>query len=156
MNQNILPAIAFKYMMKKGFSILLSFILLSSHMYLTIGTHFCSGEAVETKILFGETHLGCGMMDMEESFNIPLNNDNKKTHFNKVPCCENEYQTLQSTNEFVKNAAHQYFNVEFSISFIFTNLNIDILPKSIHQFYTQHISPPLEKDIQVLFQTFLI
>ncbi len=141
--------------MKQIFSILLPFILLASHMYLTMGTHFCGGEIVETKIMLGETHLGCGMMDMEEPCD-DSNPTNKGTNFNKTPCCANEYQTLQPTNEFVKDAAQIVFNVDFAVAFIYTTLNLDLFPKSTTKFYTEYISPPLEKDIQVLFQTFLI
>lgn len=143
-------------MMRKSFSILLSCILLASHMYLTIGTHFCGGEAIETKILLGETHLGCNMPDMEKPCNYSENTHKNRVSFDKLPCCENEYQTVQVTNEFVKDVANIPFNIEFAVAFIYTTLNLDLFPKSAHQFNTEYISLPLEKDIQVLFQTFLI
>jgi hypothetical protein len=63
-------------------------------MYLTIGTHFCGGEAVERKILFGETHLGCNMPNMEEPCNI-LQRLIMMDVLTKVPCCQNKYQTFQ-------------------------------------------------------------
>jgi hypothetical protein len=141
--------------MKKSFSILLSFILLASQMSFVIGMHFCGGEAIETKIMLGETHLGCGMMNMEEPCN-DSDNSNNKNSFDETPCCTNEYQTVKSTNEFVKAAAQIAFDVDFAVAFIYTTLNLDLFPKSTHQFYTEYISPPHEKDIQVLFQTFLI
>lgn len=141
--------------MKQGFSILLSFILLASHMYLTIGTHFCGGEAVETKIMLGETHLGRGMMDIEESCD-DSNPAKNETNFNKTPCCANEYQNIHSTSEFVKDTSQIVFNVEFAVAFIYNTLNLDLFSKSTHQVYSKYISPPLEEDIQILFQTFLI
>lgn len=141
--------------MKQIFSISLSFILLASHMFLAMGTHFCGGEVVETKIILGETHLGCGMMDMGEPCDNSNHNKNE-TNFDKTPCCENEYQTVLSTNEFVKDTVQIAFNIEFAVTFIYTTLNLDLFPKPTPQFYTKYISPPLEKDIQVLFQTFLI
>ena len=53
--------------MKKFFSIILAVVLLASHMSLTIGTHMCRGEAIETRIIYGGSHLlGCGMEDMNE------------------------------------------------------------------------------------------
>jgi hypothetical protein len=142
--------------MKQTFSIILSFMLLASHMYLTIGTHFCGGEAIETKIILGETQLGCDMMDREEPCDDVANSNKSNTDLDETPCCENEYQTIQSTNEFVKDAAQIAFNVDFAVAFIYTTLNLDFFPESTHQVYTEYISPPLEKDIQVLFQTFLI
>jgi hypothetical protein len=143
-------------MMKKSFSILLSFILLTGHLSLTIGTHFCGGEVVEKKILFSETHLGCKMQDMDKPCDDAENSSSNKLCFDKVPCCENEFQTFQSTNEFVKDVAQTTFNVEFAVAFVYTSLNLDLFPKSTHQFYADYSPPPLEKDISVLFQTFLI
>ena len=154
--ENNLSIFAFKLMMKQIFSILLSFILLASHSYLTIGTHFCGGEAVESKILLGETHLGCGMMDMEEPCEDSDNCNKNKTSFDKTPCCENKYQTVQSTAEFVKEATQIAFSFEFAEAFIYTTLNFDLFSNSTQQFYAMYYSPPIEKDIQVLFQTFLI
>ena len=142
--------------MRKSFSILLSCILLVSHISLTTGTHFCGGEAVETKILLGETHLGCNMPDMEEPCDDSEKTNKNGVSFDKFPCCENYYQTVQVTNEFVQDVANITFNIEFALAFIYTSLNLDLFPKSTHQFYTEYISPPLEKDMQVSFQTFLI
>lgn len=143
-------------MMKQIFSILLSFILLASHMNLTMGTHFCGGEAVETKVLLGETHLGCEMMDLVEPCDGSEHSNQNQVRFNNVPCCQNEFQTIQGTADFVKEAAQTVFNVDFALAYIYTTLILDLFPKSSHQVYTEYISPPPEKDIQVLFQTFLI
>ncbi|PKP10424.1 MAG: hypothetical protein CVU09_07175 [Bacteroidetes bacterium HGW-Bacteroidetes-4] len=142
--------------MKKVFSIVLSFMLLVSHMSFIVGTHYCGGEPIETKIMLGETHLGCVMMDREEPCDNSEHSNHNQVSFNNVPCCQNEFQTIQGTADFVKEAAQSVFNVDFTVAFIYTTLNLDLFPKSTHQFYTEYISPPLEKDIQVLFQTFLI
>ncbi len=142
--------------MNKGISILLSFILLAGHMHLTTGTHFCHGEAVETKIILGETHLGCAMMDMEEPCEYPENSNENGVSFDKVPCCHNEYQIVQVTNEFVKDSVQPSFNDDFALAFTYSTLNSDLFTKSAHQVYTEYNPPPLEKDNQVLFQTFLI
>lgn len=142
--------------MKQIFSILLSFILLASHMYLSVGTHFCCGEAVETKIILGETHLGCEMMETEESCDDSEHTNNMQVSFNNIPCCQNEIQTFQGTDDFIKDAAQPVINIDFTVAFLYTTLNLDLFPEASHQFYTEYISPPLEKDIQVLFQTFLI
>lgn len=143
-------------LMKQFFSILLSFILLASDINLTLGTHFCGGEAVETKIIWGETHLGCGMMDMEETCDNSEHSNHNQLIFNNIPCCQNEFQTIQGTDDFVKETAQTAFNVDFALAFIYTTLNVDLFPKSTHQVYTEYIPPPFEKDILLLFQTFLI
>jgi hypothetical protein len=132
-------------------------------MYLTIGTHFCGGEAVETKILFGETHLGCEMPDMAETCDIPGESCDvshghlaQDIYFDKVTCCENVYQTFQVTNEFVNDVTPPFLHVNVAVAFIYTTLNLDLFSKSTPQFYTEYNPPPLEKDLLILFQTFLI
>lgn len=143
-------------MVIKFISILLSFILLASHSYLTIGTHFCGGEAVETKIMFGKTHLGCNIPDMEKSCNIQAKHDDHEVRLDQVPCCENEFQTVQTTNEFVKEGVPFNFSVEFAVAFIYNSLKFHLSPKTNHQLFSAYSSPPIEKEIQILFQTFLI
>jgi hypothetical protein len=143
-------------MMKQIFSILLSFILLASHSYLTFGTHFCGGEAVESRILFGETHLGCGMMDMEESCNDPEESNKSQTSFDNIPCCENDYQTIQVSDEYVKEATPITINVDFALAFVYATLNLDLLPNSTQKSFTEYFAPLLKIDLQALLQTFLI
>jgi hypothetical protein len=121
-----------------------------------MGTHFCGGEAVETKIMLGETHLGCGMMDMEELCDDSEHTNNNQAGFNNIPCCQNKFQIVQGTDDFVKDASQIVFNVEFSVAFIYAMFNFDLFPGSTNNLYTDYISPPVEKDVQVLFQTFLI
>lgn len=154
--ENIFTIFAFNLMMKQFFSILLAFILLASHSYLTIGTHFCGGEAVETKILVGNTHLSCGMMDMEETCKDSENSSKNKTSLDNTPCCENQYHTIQPTEDFIQDATQITFNVEFAVAFIYSTLYLDLFPNSTQKFYLKYHSPPIEKDIQVLFQTYLI
>ena len=141
--------------MKKYFSILLSFILLASHISLTIGTHFCGGEPVESKFLFGETHLSCGMSDMDETCEHAETNNNDIS-FNSTPCCENEYQTLKVTDDFVKDTVPICYNINFVTALISNIFNPEILLKSTNKIFTEYYPPPLEQNIQILFQTFLL
>lgn len=139
--------------MNKFFSILLSVVLLAGQMSLTIGTHICQGEATETKIIYGATHLGCGMEDMSEPCDIT---DQHDVSFSKEQCCENQYQTLQTSEDFVNDAFHYNLSIDFAVAFVSSFLNIDLFPQTTQQFNTAYIPPPLDKDKQVLFQTFLI
>ena len=142
--------------MHRILSILLSAILLASHMSFTIGTHFCGGEAIESKIMLGETHLGCGMMDTEESCTDSENSSLAGENLDNTPCCENQYQTVKSTNEFLEIVAYATFNADLATAIIYTTLNLDLFPESTNKHFTEYNSPPIEKDIQVLFQTYLI
>jgi hypothetical protein len=140
--------------MKKFFSIILAVVLLVSHMSLTIGTHMCRGEAIETRMIYGGSHLlGCGMEDMNESCE---NTPQHVVSFSNDQCCENHYQTLQSSDEFVNDSFHHNFSVDFAVAFVYAVLNIDSSPQADRPFNTAYLPPPLEKDIQVLFQTFII
>ncbi|MFO7880022.1 MAG: hypothetical protein R6V52_08300 [Bacteroidales bacterium] len=132
----------------------MAFMLLAGHMSFTIGTHFCGGETVESKVLFNETHLGCDMMEMEKACEIPENHNNK-TGIDKAPCCENEYHTFLSTNEFVNDAAPSVNYPDFAMAFVYTTSTLDLNTKASPRFYAAYRSPPVEKDIQVLFQSFL-
>jgi hypothetical protein len=121
----------------------------------TVGTHFCGGEAVESKVILGEANLGCDISDMEKHCGYSENAEKNGNSVEEHPCCNNEYQTVQVTNQFVKNETQKTFNIEFALAFIYTTLNINLFPKFNHQINTIYTSPTIEKDIQVLFQTFL-
>jgi hypothetical protein len=125
-------------------------------MTFAIGIHFCSGETVESKFLFGETQLGCEMPDMEQSCDNSENTTHNNVSIEKIPCCENEFQTVQTTREFVKDAVQLLLNSEFAATFQYMTFNLELFPYSTDQFQIKNNSPPIEKDIQVLFQTFLI
>ena len=142
--------------MKAVFSILLSFFILISGLPLTIGTHFCGGKATESKVILESAHIGCEMANVGKSYNCEQSN-NKDNHFSETPCCKNEYQNLQNINNFVKESIQQVpFDLDFATAFVYTSLNLDLFPKPTNLFNTKYSPPPLEKDIQELFQIFLI
>lgn len=142
--------------MKKGFSIFLSFLLLASHMYLTVGTHFCGGEAVESKVLFGASHLGCSMAGQEGSCELDPGAVHDGQSLDHAPCCQNEIQTFSLTDAFVKEASQPFFQVDFAISFAYDARTPDLISRAIQQCCSEYYPPPPQKDPQVLFQTFLI
>lgn len=140
-------------MMNRMVSILLSAFLLVSHINLTIGTHYCRGHAIETKILFGETHMSCGMADMDEYCDAHGAGDLSNI---SSSCCENHYQALPESDDFLKDAPQINVPVGLIAALVDPILNGELFPKKALQSYTDYLPPPLEKDVQVLFQTFLI
>lgn len=143
-------------MMKQLISIILSLLLIASPMSLAIGTHICGGEAVEKKILLGDSHLGCDMSDMVESCDISAESRGVGYHFENTPCCQNEFQFVELSDDFVKIVNQPTFNFDYAVAMISSIIDLDIPAKSTFPIFTQYIPPPLEKDVQVLFQTFLI
>lgn len=148
-------------MIKSTFTILLSIILLVSHLNITIGTHYCGGKVVESKFLFGDTHLGCIMSDMtmksvssDALTNLSQSHKTRAVIFNK-PCCENVFQSIQSTDEYTKDAPREIIS-DYAWAIVYAVLKTDNLPKIYRQFYSYNIPPPLEKKLHILFSTFLI
>lgn len=140
--------------MKQVFSILLTFAFLASHIYLSVGTHYCNGEPVETKLIAGEAHLGCGMSEMHGCCEIPAKQGKGGTTIDKVPCCENKYQSVHSVNEFINSGAQVDFFIDFAVEILFSKTNLDVLPIITHQNHAGYISPPVKDGIQELFQVF--
>lgn len=143
-------------MHRKILHIVMAFVLVASNLGLTLSTHYCQGDALESQINLTPVDLGCGMADMGNSCALPVELHGDKTQFDNTPCCENEYQTIQPTEDFIKEATPVTFNIDFAIAIVYATLNPDLFPNSTQQSYTEYHSPPIEKDIQVLFQTFLI
>ncbi len=107
-------------------------------------------------MIWTQMHLGCEMPVDEAPCEDSEANSTKEVRFDELPCCGNEYQMVHLDHEFVQDAAQTVFNVDFAVVYIYSGLNLDLLPNSSPQIYTEYKSPPLEKSIQVLFQTFLI
>ncbi len=143
----------FYFLMNRVVSILLSFFLLASHISLTIGTHYCRGQAVDSRLLFGETHMGCNMADMEEAFDIAGDGD---FVFTNPPCCENHYQELQTTDDFVRDATQVNINAGAAAALTTPVGNEVLLSRRAAQAYADYLPPPLAIDIHSLFQTFRI
>ena len=139
--------------MKRIISISLALLMLVSHVGFTMNTHFCGGKAMETSFSIGPQNLDCGMSDMEkECESIP----SKEKQIKQKPCCENQHQLLQLDEnadvQITSIEVHPVFLIAFIHSFVQPVLFADQFP--IHNTY---YSPPIpDRDIQVLFQTFLI
>ncbi len=134
-------------------SIVLIFVLLASHINLTIGTHFCGGEAVMSKLMIGHEPLSCGMASMDEPCDESGNQD---LSFANPPCCQNHYQTFKATDDFIKATEKINQYSDLLVALVYTIVNTDIISQSSKHFYADFTLPPLEKNIQVLFQTFII
>jgi len=97
--------------------------------------------------------MGCGMADMEEACDIAGDRD---FVFTNPPCCENHYQMLQATDDFVKDATYVRMYTGAAAALTTPGGNAVLYGKRAPQAYTDYLPPPLEKDIHSLFQTFRI
>ena len=81
--------------MRKLIAISLSCILLLSNVGITLASHYCGGEAVESAVLIGGGELDCGMDMDAASCEIP---QEQSSSFHAPPCCENHYTVLKTEN----------------------------------------------------------
>jgi len=141
--------------MKKIIAILLSAVFLLSQLIFTIGSHYCGGEFIESKIITGNTQLGCGMENLGSCDNNNSSNDNDLS-ISSPPCCENQYETIQLSDDILSDIVRINSDIDFTAVFINPSKIQVLLSKSAKLFYADYSPPPLEKDIQMLFRSFLI
>jgi hypothetical protein len=140
---------------KKVISIALSLLTLMSQVGYALNTHYCGGEAMKTSFTLAASELSCGMMD-EETTNCE-EKDQEQSSFQEKPCCENKHQLFQSENEYKKPVEAQNFTPDFAIAFLLVSNNLLATTPINEQLFVPTKSPPLlDRDRQVLFQTFLI
>lgn len=102
--------------MRKLLSIFLTLIFLTSNLGFALAKHHCGGLLVESKIILGYEKLDCGMPNMDEEHSLaPF--PNQEIQFKKGKCCENEYQYLDTDDNF-----NQTF-VEYQINFLLTEIH---------------------------------
>lgn len=134
--------------MKKALSILLSLLLLASSSGIAYAQHYCGEYKMLSEITIGEKHLSCGM-----AMEVPGCDDQEE----EPGCCDNEYTKVETDDTFEKSV----FEVEINPVFLDAFLTF-IVPKAEelrkeHDFnFRVHSPPPLDKDLQVLYETFLI
>lgn len=139
--------------MKRIISISLGLLMLVSNVGFTMNTHFCGGEAVETSFSIGLHNPDCGMPDMDRDCEtIPYTEEQIKSK----PCCENQHQLLHLDENADVQATSVEFNPVFFVAFIHSFVQPVLFADQSLVDNTYHSPPIPDKDIQVLFQTFLI
>lgn len=136
--------------MKHFISIVLAFFILGSNLGFSFGVHYCGKRVAESKILFSNYDLGCGM-----EANIKKCDDTNTPLVSKVPCCKDEIKSLQLEEETELNAQQ-----------IKSQNQIKSYPKSGNTFFIKECKELVYNDLSipdkpkqnrhVLFQSFLI
>lgn len=135
--------------MQKAISVLLCFLLLASSANVTYAKHFCGGQEVLSVFTMGETFLTCN-----EKEDVDICDDKKQKN---NPCCKNKYENVDIDENFANESIAIIVNVPFIKSFVSVFLlpSTIIAKRSINN-YADYDPPPLDKDIPVLYQVFII
>ena len=125
--------------------------MLASSSGIAYSQHFCNGLEMLSGITLGEQHLSCGM-EMEEP---PCGDTTIVSAVHH--CCENIVEQVKTDNNFAKASFEIDFNKVFVTSFVsvFVFQEVEIASEK-NDFFAHYNPPPIDKDIPVLYQTFLI
>ncbi len=136
--------------MQRFISILLSSLILLSSSGLAYAKHYCGSIEMVSKVTFGEEHLSCGMV----MSSTPCGDEHEEEgHF----CCNNKYLKVTTDAQYAKVA----FAFDFTTQWFATIVEVFVpvaleLPDEHNVSYRYYRPPPLVKDYQVLYETFLI
>ncbi|WP_203296170.1 HYC_CC_PP family protein [Luteirhabdus pelagi] len=133
-------------------SIALSLLLLLSSSGISYSQHFCGGMEMMAKLTLGEAHLSCGMdkaVDVCDEPSVSEPDDDS--------CCNTEYTSVETDDTFVKAS----FDVDFDVTFAYAFVSVFVLDIQTNldaeqPSFSEYNPPPLDRDLPVLYQTFLI
>ena len=141
--------------MNKIISIFLSFLMLASSSGIAYAQHFCGGLEMMSEITLGEKNLSCGMAMEADSLGSVCGEDT--AHSEAHDCCDNHITKIQIDDNFAKAS----FNIDLTNTFIATFVSVFVLQEveiaSVDtNFFAEYTPPPLERDLNILYGTFLI
>ena len=106
-----------------------------------------------SKITLGEKHLSCGMetdapdADCGDENTVPESHD----------CCKNHITKIQTDDNFAKTSFDLNLNKTFVATFVPVFLLQEVEITSTQKiFFADYNSPPLDQDLNILYETFLI
>lgn len=142
----------FCFSMKKAISIFLSVLMLASSSGIAYAQHFCSGMEMMAEITLGEKHLSCGMVDAPDS-----DCGDKTAASEAHDCCKNHVTKIQTDDNFAKASFDLKLNKTFEATFVSVFILQEVEIASIEKtFFADYNPPPLEQDLNILYETFLI
>lgn len=126
--------------------------MLASHLGFAVGTHFCGGQAVESKFMIENEHLDCGMADMDKECE---NKSEGRTYLDKIPCCQNKYLSIEIEDEFKPSLEQKALSLEFVAAFVVSYLDFFSVDEENGQL-AEYDPPLVTRDISILHQVFII
>ncbi len=140
--------------MKKLIAIFLTLLMLSSSTGLALGTHYCGGKAVKTQLVIGHADIDCGMAKVSEKCEAGANG--KVPMLQKKPCCQNHYASVDTDNSLAYKTVISTNYLNFLMVFAPTFLMFNSSSLEENNIFLTYPPPFLKRDVQVLFQSFLI
>ena len=137
--------------MKASVSIIMALLVFLASVGMAKTTHMCMGTEMKSELGFGAKPVDCGMeMPMDHSENSSDNQKDPKS------CCENITEQIQVDDEFQLKKLDFQFQLDIAVAlvqvFIFGLDQIE----AEQTFFSPYLSPPLDQNLQVLYQNFLI
>ena len=136
--------------MKRLASFILAFIFLGSNLGFAVGTHFCGGHAMDAEVVLGHTDLSCGMMPEV----TPAPHQHKQS-LNTIPCCKNEFQSLQLEDDLQNTLTKIAPEPIASLAPLFVLATPTTTVDAPHSFLS-HTRPLRTEKVIVLIQVFRI
>ena len=125
--------------------------MLTSSSGIAYAQHFCSGMEMISEITLGEKHLSCGMEESSDS------SCDDTIAIVSGHCCQNHFTKIHTDDNFAKASFdisfHQIFIATFVSVFVLQEVEIASIQKT---FFADYSPPPLERDLNILYDTFLI
>lgn len=138
--------------MSRLLSILLAFLILISNFGFALGTHFCGGKAVESKLLFHKESLHCGMDEVAMSCD-----DHSKTgEVLKNKCCENDILNLDVDDTNSHHPSKIKLDPVVTIAFVIAFLEEFWSDYTTQNNFASYDPPPIVRSAQSFFQVFII
>lgn len=136
--------------LQKFLALILAFIVLFASFSFTVEKHVCMGEVTDVSY-FTEAD-SCGM-EMEDDC---VMDDLSGVHMEKEKCCHDIHELIPG-HQNVQQAINglELNQVQFVLAYTYTYLNLFEQKEETSPFIA--LSPPsIDKDFQVIYQTFLI
>ncbi|MDN3724503.1 hypothetical protein QRD02_08920 [Aequorivita sp. SDUM287046] len=139
--------------MKKTISIFLSILMLASSSGIAYAQHFCSGMEMMAEITLGQKMLSCGMDAEAHNSDCDEESEYSPSH----ECCDNHYTEVQIDDNFAKASFDLKLNKSFAATFVSVFVLQEVEIASAEKtFFADYSPPPLERDLNILYETFLI
>lgn len=127
--------------------------MLASTSGIAYAQHFCGGMEMVSKVTIGEKHLSCGMNLETSEYDCNVEDASAEVH----DCCENHITQIQTDENFTKASfdlkLDKTFVAGFTSVFVLKEVELTSFQKI---FFADYTPPPLEQDLNILYETFLI